>query len=99
MQIPKSFQISEHTYNVILKRHLRVGIAGQLDAAKKEIKIGKRSKRRNIAYKHEDMVDTFWHEVVHLILYDMSEPRWRDEALVTAFANRLTQVVLSAKLE
>jgi hypothetical protein len=46
----------------------------------------------------KEVSDTFWHEVTHAILEDMDHPMYRDERFVTAFANRLNEVVLTAKL-
>ena len=41
--------------------------------------------------------ETFWHEVTHAILYDMGDPRWKDEKFVEGFSKRLNEVVHSAK--
>jgi hypothetical protein len=45
-----------------------------------------------------EVSDTFWHEVTHAILENMDHPLYRDERFVTAFANRLNEVVSTAKL-
>ena len=42
---------------------------------------------------------TFWHELVHAILYDMNHPLYRDERFVTRFAQRLSQSIRTAKFE
>jgi len=42
--------------------------------------------------------ETFWHETVHAILYDMEHKLWRNEKFVTEFSKRLNQVIHTAKL-
>lgn len=42
---------------------------------------------------------TFWHEVTHGILYDMRSPLFNDEKFVTAFAQRLSATINSARFE
>jgi hypothetical protein len=46
----------------------------------------------------ERMSDTFWHEVTHAILWEMDDPRWKDEVFVKAFSKRLNQVCLTAEV-
>jgi hypothetical protein len=43
------------------------------------------------------MAETFWHEVMHCVLHEMGNPLWKDEKFVTAFSQRLNQVVYTAK--
>ena len=49
-------------------------------------------------YGDEEMQNSFWHEVTHAILYDMGHDLCANERFVTAFANRLSDAVNSAKL-
>jgi predicted SprT family Zn-dependent metalloprotease len=49
-------------------------------------------------FEQEEIDDTFWHELTHCILYDMGNSLCDNERFVTAFANRLSQAVNSAKL-
>ena len=44
-------------------------------------------------------VRTFWHEVVHGILYDMGSSKFKDEVFVDGIATRITQVISSARFE
>lgn len=54
-----------------------------------------RSQRK---FTREELTDTFWHEVTHAILRDMDHPLWRSEKFVSAFARRMTEIVLTAEL-
>jgi hypothetical protein len=45
------------------------------------------------------MKTTFWHEVVHGILYDMGSRKNSDEIFVHGIATRLAQVVKSARFD
>lgn len=99
MLIPKSFKLGQRTYNVrLLPTMRRRGIMGSTYFESARIEIGQRSKITGLAYKQEDINDTFWHELTHAILNDMGSNLQRDEAFVTAFANRLNQAVSTAKL-
>jgi hypothetical protein len=50
------------------------------------------------SFEQEELDDTFWHELTHIILQDMGNDLTDNENFVTAFANRLTQAVNSSKL-
>jgi hypothetical protein len=49
-------------------------------------------------FEQVEIDDTFWHELTHIILQDMGNDLTDNENFVTAFANRLTQAVNTAKL-
>ena len=99
MLIPKSFKLGKRTYTVqVLPTMSRRGIMGSTYFESARILIGKRSKITGVAYKQEDINDTFWHELTHAILNDMGSPLERNEEFVTKFASRLNQVVSTAKL-
>lgn len=55
--------------------------------------------RMQIAHKYPaaEVRNTFWHEVIHGILYDMGHDLATNEKFVTAFANRLSDAIDSAK--
>jgi hypothetical protein len=74
------------------------GVMGATYFKAARIEIGKKSKITGMAYKQEDVDDTFWHELTHAILNDMGSSLDRDEEFVTAFSKRLAQAVNTAKL-
>jgi len=99
MQIPKSFKLGKSAYTVELVRHTQPrGTMGTVYYDLRRIEIATNSGRTDRSFKSEEIADTFWHEVTHAILRDMKHKLWSDEKFVTAFANRLTQVVTTAKL-
>jgi hypothetical protein len=67
------------------------GVTQALDAFRSQLHI-----RENPEHK-KNMAETFWHEVTHCVLHDMSHPLWKDEKFVTAFSQRLNQVVHTAR--
>lgn len=99
MVIPKSFELGERTYAVkVLPTMHKRGVMGATHFDVGRIEIGLRSKITGVAYKQEDVADTFWHELTHAILNDMGSSLDRDEKFVTAFSKRLAQAVATAKL-
>lgn len=99
MQIPKTFKLGETKYKVQMVRHTAPkGTMGKVYYDLGRIEIATNSGRNDRSFKQEEIDDTFWHEVTHAILRDMGHRLWNNEPFVTAFANRLTQVVNTSKL-
>lgn len=99
MLIPKSFRLGDRTYVVqILPTMGKHGVMGATYFKSARIEIGKKSKITGVAYRKEDVDNTFWHELTHAILNDMGSSLDRDEVFVTQFADRLAQAVSTAKL-
>ena len=71
---------------------------GQVDYDKLRITIARTSNLTGRSFKSEEIDDTFWHEVTHAILKDMGHKLWDNERFVTRFAQRLTEVINTAKL-
>lgn len=99
MQIPKEFKLGKKKYTVTTVRHTQPrGTMGKVYYEAARVEVATHSGRDDRSFKHEELADTFWHEVTHAILRDMGHRQWNDEKFVTAFANRLTQVILTSKL-
>ena len=99
MQIPKSFSLSSHPYKVRMVPTMPGrGHMGEIDHNTRAITIATTSNLTGRSFKAEEMDDTFWHEVTHAILRDMGHKLWNNERFVTRFANRLTEVINTAKL-
>lgn len=100
MLIPKSFNLSNRPYQVRVASQVRGprGSIGRVDYKSRAIDIANVNYWTGEKLPDKEVSDTFWHEVTHAILDDMGHPQYRDEAFVTAFANRLNEVVLTAKL-
>ena len=98
MQIPKTFELSGKTYTVDLVRHVpRKGDMGEIHYATRKVTVATNSNLTDRSFKREEVADTFLHEVTHAILKDMGHRLWNNERFVTQFANRLTEVLTTAK--
>lgn len=99
MKIPKAFTVGTLRYTIEVKPQLSRGMWGRawLDTGYIEISATHKGKMRPVTGS-KGIGCTFWHEVTHAILYDMGHPLYKDEAFVTAFSNKLTQVVETAEL-
>lgn len=79
---------------------LNKGEMARVYPAERRMQIAKRSNISGKAFKRGEIMDSFWHEMVHAILVDMGEYGLnRNEKFVTAFANRLTKAIKSARFE
>lgn len=100
MLIPKSFNLGHIPYKVQVTKSVRGprGSVGRVDYKSRTIDIANVNYWTGAKLPDKEISDTFWHEVTHAILDDMNHPLYRDERFVTAFANRLNEVVLTAQL-
>ena len=99
MLIPTSFKMNGHTYKVQLTGKL-VGpscAVGVVAYKEKTITIGQRCNVTNRKLTKRDIEHTFWHEVVHAILFEMRSSKYRDEYFVDAFAQKLHQITTTAR--
>ena len=60
-----------------------------IDVARKDV--------QGYYFSREERRETFWHEITHAILHDMKNKLSYDEKFVTAFSQRLDQIVKTAK--
>lgn len=100
MLIPKSFKLGNRPYQVRVAKSVRGprGSVGRVDYKSRTIDIAVLNYWTGEKLPDAEVSDTFWHEVTHAILENMDHPLYRDERFVTAFANRLNEVVSTAKL-
>ena len=98
MQIPKEITVGKKTYKIAHPHTIQDPAAyGRTYFDDNLIELAKFDNRGN-AFEQGDIEDTFWHELTHAILYDMGHDLCANERFVTAFANRLSDAVNSAKL-
>lgn len=98
MQIPKKIKVGRHWYDVERIKHTPLkGTMGRISYGTRLITIATHSNVTDKRYKHEAVFDTFWHELTHAILKDMNNPLENNERFVTAFSDRLTKAILSAR--
>lgn len=98
MELPKTIQIGATKYHVFQLKKGSFRFSGDVSYKYGLIRIhmlnGMKQPR-----KPERIRNTFWHEVTHAVLHDMDNPLYNDEAFVTAFADRLSSAIDSARFE
>jgi hypothetical protein len=101
MQIPTTVRVGKHRYSVeVVEAMLRKYTRARVYYGTRRIELGRNSNVTGKRFSDTQMTDAFWHEVTHAILNDMGRDTLnRDEKFVTEFANRLTQVIKTAKFE
>lgn len=101
MRIPKKMRVGDKWYSVDVVESMRKrGDMARVFYPEQRIEIGTRSNRSGKAFTPAAINNSFWHELVHAILHDMGrETLNRDERFVTAFADRLSKAVDTAKFE
>lgn len=96
MMIPYSFKLGDQHWSVHRGYGMDCGKLGKVfyDLHAIQIAVAHKKKMRS----DEAQAETFWHEVTHAILHDMGDAKHGDERWVTAFSQRLNQVVHTARL-
>ena len=98
MKIPKKIKVGKKWYAVNQVKHMHhKGALGGVWYKDAVIEVATHSNTRNVRFKREEMYDTFWHELTHAILKDMGSKLEADEKFVTAFSERLTNAIISAR--
>lgn len=99
--IPRKMRIGNRQYSVeIVEAMLQKRHRGLINYEDRTIRLGLRSNVTHKRYPVTEVQETFWHEVIHGILYDMGRDTLnRDEKFVTEFAYRLTKAINSASFE
>ena len=98
MKIPKEITVGKRTYKITRPHTIVNPISmGRTYFRECRIEIAQFDIKAN-KYEQGEIEDTFWHELTHTILYDMEHDLQFNERFVTAFANRLSDAVNSAKL-
>jgi hypothetical protein len=100
-QLPTRIRIGRRLYSIdVVETLINKGDMARHYPALQKIKIAQRSNLTGKRFKQEEINDSFWHEIVHAILHDMNEHALnKNEEFVTAFANRLTKAIKSARFE
>lgn len=86
-------KIGKTTYNVSWPDTLEPPLTrGRIDYTGKTIKVALRAGQPRRVRTATGKAHTFWHEVVHGMLYDMGSRKYRDEVFVDELAKRIVQV-------
>ena len=100
MKIPRTIKVGKTEYTIYkVKKMDKKGIMGAVNYDNKWIFLATHSNVRGVRFKKEEIADTFWHEMTHAILKDMGSKLESDENFVTAFSERLTNAILSARFD
>lgn len=101
LTLPRKIRVGRKQYTVdVVETMLNTGDMARVFYDKRQIQIAKKSGRTGRRYERKEMNDSFWHELVHAILYDMDEHALnKNERFVTEFANRLSEAIDSARFE
>ena len=98
MQIPRRISVGKKTYEITRPQTIQDPPSyGRISFTANRIQIAQGDSRGN-KFEQADVDNTFWHELTHAILHDMGHDLCDNERFVTAFANRLSDAVNSAKL-
>ncbi len=97
--IPRKMRIGSRQYSIeILETMKEKRLMGRISYTAQTIKIGRHSNVTNRKFTNDEVQDSFWHEVIHGILYDMGRDTLnKNEQFVTGFAHRLTKAIKSAR--
>ena len=97
--IPRKMRIGNKQYSVeVVEAMLEKRVMGRISYTAQTIRLGLRSNVTHKKFAPEQVQESFWHEAIHGILYDMERHTLnRDEKFVTEFAHRLTKAINSAR--
>ena len=97
--IPRLIRVGNKRYSVeVIEALLDKQKVGRIQYGEQRIQIGLRNGNTNRKLPAAEIRDSFWHELVHAVLYDMERHNLnRDEAFVIGFANRLSKAIDSAR--
>jgi len=100
LNIPIRIRVGTKMYSVDVVESMRQKREmGEVHYDQRKISIAQRSNVTGRTYTEDEINDTFWHELVHAILYDMNSRLHDDERFVTEFAARLATAIKSAKFK
>jgi len=101
LELPRSIRVGKKRYSIdVVETMMQRGGMARVHYDENRIEIGKRSNKTGRKFGKKEMNDSFWHELVHAILYDMDAHRLnKNEQFVTEFANRLSKAIDSARFE
>jgi hypothetical protein len=101
MKMPKSVMVGETEIVVQQPDGLKLDkdvCRGAYYRSDSKIIVAKGNPERNHLYDADERANTFWHELIHVILQDMGERRLNaNEKFVSAFADRLHQAIKTAR--
>lgn len=96
--IPSSLRVGRKTYRVELVPSMRrLREKGRVYYELGHIELGCSSNHNGRRFTHQEINETFWHELVHAILYEMDHSLHSNEKFVDAFSEHLAGAISSAR--
>jgi hypothetical protein len=97
VDIPRKIKVGEKWYSIeVVEAMQEHGMLGEVNYPAQKIKVSTTHNKRKLA--KDDVQDTFWHELIHAILYDMGRYKLtKDEVFVTGLSSRLHKAIASAR--
>jgi predicted SprT family Zn-dependent metalloprotease len=96
--IPYRIRVGDKLYSIdVVETMRRKNEMGRTYYDLQRIEIGETSNVNGRKYTENEIDDTFWHELVHAILFEMGHRLHNNEDFVTAFAGHLAKAIKSAK--
>lgn len=94
MRIPKTVNIGKRKYRVQdVESFPGTPYRAKIFYPDRLIQVAKRTGVTNRKLTAIERHTAFWHEIVHGALYDMRDPREKDEALVDGVSVRIAKIV------
>ena len=101
LDLPRSIRVGKKRYSIdVVETMMQRGDMARVHYDENRIEIGTRSNKTGRKFGKKEMNDSFWHELIHAILYDMNAHALnKNERFVTEFAKRLSKAIDSARFE
>lgn len=95
LPIPRKIRVGNKRYSIdVVESMLSKGEMARVEYEASKISLGRRSNVTGRRYTQAELKESFFHELVHAILYDMNAHKLnRDENFVTEFSNRLSKAL------
>jgi hypothetical protein len=96
--IPRRVKVGKKIYHVTVVNAMKQRcLQGRVTYGTCLIEIGRHSNLTGRRYTGAEVRETFWHELVHAILYEMGHRLYSDEKFVDRFGVYLSRAITSAR--
>lgn len=98
LALPKKVQVGDKWYSVDVVESMRnKAYMGEVNYPEQTITLGRRT-HHGVPFKLSALHETFWHELVHVILHSMGEDKLNNnERFVEEFSHRLAKAIQTAR--
>ena len=98
LTLPKKLKVDDKWYSVDVVESMRnKSMMGEAHYPSQTITLGRKT-HHGVPFKLSALHETFWHELVHVILHSMGEDKLNDnEAFVEEFSHRLAKAIETAR--